>query len=142
MCFVTCLPPITHSLCSPDSHTLARNPTRAITHTHTLPFLLHRYLVVAIHSDIPFEEQMEAFEVHSDMVKIVVATNSAESSITLPDCDHVICLGSAKRMEYKLKEHRVQLVHRWISKASATQRAGRTARVRPGTVWRLYTENL
>ena len=72
-------------------------------------------------------------------MKIVVATNAAESSITLPDCDNVICLGTAKRMEYDMKQHRVQLVHRWISQASATQRAGRTARVRPGTVWRLYT---
>ena len=50
-----------------------------------------------------------------------VATNAAESSITLPDCDNVICLGSAKRIEYNERKRRVQLVHRWISRASAVQ---------------------
>ena len=42
---------------------------------------------------------------YTRQVKIVVATNAAESSITLPDCDHVICLGTAKRMEYDMKIH-------------------------------------
>ena len=46
---------------------------------------------------------------------------AAESSITIPDCDDVICLGSAKRIEYNALKRRVQLVHRWISQASAVQ---------------------
>lgn len=70
-----------------------------------------------------------------------MATNAAESSITVPDCDHVICLGTSKSIEYNEACHRVQLVNGWISKASAIQRAGRTARVRSGTVWRLYSES-
>lgn len=43
-------------------------------------------------------------------------------------------------MEYNPKYHRIQLVHRFISKAGCDQRAGRTGRVRPGTVWRLYSK--
>ena len=91
------------------------------------------YKVVAIHSDIPDEEQAEAFVVagpHSKVVKVVVATNAAESSITLPDCDHVVCLGVHKQIEYSAASHRTLLAGAWISKASAVQRAGRTGRVR------------
>ena len=47
-----------------------------------------------------------------------------------------------KRIEYNAAKHQVCLVPAWISKASATQRAGRTARVRPGTVWRMYTKEI
>jgi HrpA-like RNA helicase len=112
----------------------------------------NNYLVIPIHSDIPFDEQMTAFEYVQKNedgegndalpIKIVVATNAAESSITLPDCDHVICLGTAKRVEYNARKHRTQLVHRFCSKAGCDQRAGRTGRVRPGTVWRLYTHQM
>ena len=56
--------------------------------------------------------------------------------------DCVICLGTHKALRYETTSHRVQLVNTFISKASATQRAGRTGRVRPGIVFRLYTKNL
>ena len=54
--------------------------------------------VVAIHSDIPDEEQAEAFRTGGGQVKVVVATNAAESSITVPDVDSVICLGVHKQV--------------------------------------------
>ena len=102
---------------------------------------LSRYKLYAIHSDLPFEEQEQAFiPAGPDEVKVVVATNAAESSITLPDCDCVICLGTHKALRYDARTHRVQLVNTWISKASSTQRAGRTGRVRPGNVYRLYPQ--
>ena len=101
-----------------------------------------QYNVIPIHSDIPFEEQMKAFEKDPTKVKIVVATNAASSSITLTDCDNVICMGTEKRVEYNIRRHQVCLVSAWISKANAVQRAGRTARVRPGNVWRLYTKSV
>jgi len=43
----------------------------------------------------------------------------------------VICLGTHKALQYSAENHRTQLVNTFISKASATQRAGRTGRVRP-----------
>ena len=102
---------------------------------------MSRYKLYAIHSDLPFEEQEQAFiPAAADEVKVVIATNAAESSITLPDCDCVICLGTHKALRYDARTHRVQLVNTWISKASATQRAGRTGRVRPGNVYRLYPQ--
>eukprot|EP01041_Mallomonas_annulata_P007018 gene7018-14283_t len=104
---------------------------------------LYGFRVFAIHSDIPFEDQEAAFlPTAPDEVKVVIATNAAESSITLPDVDVVVCLGTHKSMRYFKQNHCVQLVNTWISKASATQRAGRTGRVRPGSVYRLYSRNL
>jgi len=72
-------------------------------------------------------------------VKIILGTNACESSVTLPDVDHVICLGLCKQIVYNEASHRQMLVPTWISRASATQRAGRTGRVRPGTVYRIYS---
>ena len=52
------------------------------------------YICLPIHSDVPFEEQMAAFDPPKEgEVKVIIATNAAESSLTLPDVDHVICLG-------------------------------------------------
>lgn len=103
----------------------------------------HHYELYAIHSDIPFEEQESAFApTPPDKIKIVIATNAAESSITLPDVDIVICLGMHKHITYDPITHRSLLQKTFISKASATQRAGRTGRVRPGEVYRIYTRNL
>lgn len=98
-----------------------------------------RFTCVPIHSDIPFEDQMMAFDASkNDEVKVVIATNAAESSLTLPEVDNVICLGLCKQIVYNPASHRQMLTPTWISKASATQRAGRTGRVRPGTVYRMY----
>jgi hypothetical protein len=76
------------------------------------------------------------------MLKVILTTNASESSITVSDVDTIICCGMHKSMEYSSKLHRSQLRNTWISKASATQRAGRTGRVRPGTVYRLYPSSL
>ena len=93
-----------------------------------------------IHSDIPFEDQLGVFQkTKPNEVKVVIATNAAESSVTLPDVDNVICLGLCKQIVYNEASHRQMLLPTWISQASATQRAGRTGRVRPGTVYRMYT---
>ncbi len=98
------------------------------------------YKCYPIHSDVPFEDQMGAFvPPGADEVKIIIATNAAESSVTLPAVDHVICLGLCRQIMYNEASHRQILMSCWISRASATQRAGRTGRLRPGNVYRLYT---
>eukprot|EP00934_Nitzschia_sp_Nitz4_P002355 Nitzschia sp. Nitz4//scaffold120_size68122//58196//63238//NITZ4_006055-RA/size68122-processed-gene-0.41-mRNA-1//1//CDS//3329534311//2355//frame0 len=99
-----------------------------------------RFVGFPIHSDIPFEDQMSVFAApEPDEVRIIVATNAAESSVTLPAVDHVICLGLCKQITYNERSHRQMLTPAWISRASAKQRAGRTGRIRPGNVYRLYT---
>jgi len=101
------------------------------------------FKVFVIHSDIPLEEQEAAFlPVNSNEIKIILATNAAESSITIPDADYVICLGMCKSVRYNQHTHKKFLGTSWISQASAIQRAGRTGRVRPGFVYRLYSQDL
>eukprot|EP00957_Ditylum_brightwellii_P043148 3269509-Ditylum_brightwellii.AAC.1 len=51
------------------------------------------FTCIPIHSDVPFEDQMTAFDSpKKGKVKTIIATNVAESYVTLPDVDHVICL--------------------------------------------------
>lgn len=122
------------------------------------------FTCIPVHSDIPFEDQMKVFdEANDNECRVILATNSAESSVTLPavsfafvnhhltrsfqrlmlllplQLNHVICLGLAKQITYNELSHRQMLEPVWISKASATQRAGRTGRIAPGTVFRLYS---
>ena len=95
-----------------------------------------KYCCIPVHSDIPFEDQKKVFEkIPEGVLKIILATNSAESSITFSDVDHVICFGTFKQINPE-----GILIKQWISKDSAKQRAGRTGRVRPGTVYRIYSE--
>jgi hypothetical protein len=102
------------------------------------------YEVVAIHSEIPFEEQEVVFSTPpSNLVRVIITTNAAQSSVTLSKVDVVICLGTQKEIHYKAGDMmRSTLENVWISKSSATQRAGRTGRTRPGTVYRLYTKEI
>ncbi|GMI27318.1 hypothetical protein TeGR_g5550 [Tetraparma gracilis] len=99
------------------------------------------FTLLPIHGDIPFDDQLRAFQPpEPGEIKVVIATNAAESGITLPDVDTVVDFGLSKQIDYNPSTHRCILTPVWISKASAKQRAGRTGRVRPGKVYRLYTE--
>jgi HrpA-like RNA helicase len=62
--------------------------------------------------------------------------------VTIPDCDHVVCCGLSKRLKWSSQTQSSQLAKGWISKAAATQRAGRTGRTRPGNVYRLYSKHV
>ena len=101
------------------------------------------FRVIPIHSSLDMETQLAAFEpAPPGVTKVIAATNAAESSITLPDCDLVIDLGVEKSVFWNGTHGASELRRGWISKASATQRAGRTGRVRPGRVYRLYPLSL
>ena len=67
-------------------------------HTLNTPYI---HPIYTLHT--PYIHPTRIPNSYTRQVKIVVATNAAESSITLPDCDHVICLGTAKRMEYDME---------------------------------------
>ena len=100
--------------------------------------------LIHIHSQVPFEAQMNAFEPSKKgEYKVILATNAAESSLTLPDVDNVICLGTHKQTQRcRDSSDQSQLVNTWIPQSSSLQRAGRTARTRPGTSFRLYSKDL
>ncbi len=72
--------------------------------------------------------------------RIVLATNVAETSLTVPRIRHVVDPGTARVNRWSHR-HKVQRLHiEPISQASADQRKGRCGRIGPGTCWRLYDE--
>merc|ERR1712137_668792 len=72
--------------------------------------------------------------------KVVVATNIAETSITIDGIVYVVDPGFSKQKVYNPRIRVESLLVSPISKASAQQRAGRAGRTRPGKCFRLYTE--
>ncbi|KGE70760.1 helicase-related protein [Spirochaeta lutea] len=71
--------------------------------------------------------------------KVVVATNIAETSITIDGITTIIDSGLAKINYYNPRSFTSSLVEKPVSKASANQRLGRAGRTQPGTCYRLYT---
>ena len=71
--------------------------------------------------------------------KLVVATNIAEASITIPDIVYVIDTGKVNNKYYDSEGKADGLQTEWVSKSSADQRKGRAGRVRPGICYRLFT---
>ena len=100
------------------------------------------FRVLPLHSSLSPAEQAEVFEAMPPGVrKIVLATNIAETSITIDDAVFVIDTGRAKQMLFNEQKQMRRLVDVWISQAEARQRAGRAGRVRAGVVFKLYTRH-
>ena len=96
-------------------------------------------LVVPLHGSIPFEEQNRALR-PADRRKVILATNIAETSLTIEGVRTVIDSGRARVAGYDPQRGLDRLELKWISKASAAQRAGRAGRTAPGHCVRLWTE--
>ncbi|XP_008442925.3 DExH-box ATP-dependent RNA helicase DExH1 isoform X1 [Cucumis melo] len=98
-----------------------------------------KFLVLPLHGSMPTINQREIFDrPPPGKRKIVLATNIAESSITVDDVVYVIDCGKAKETSYDALNKLACLLPSWISKASAHQRRGRAGRVQPGVCYRLY----
>ncbi|KAH0619085.1 hypothetical protein JD844_018733 [Phrynosoma platyrhinos] len=97
--------------------------------------------VLPMYAGLPASEQMKVFErVSHNVRKVIVATNIAETSITINGISFVIDCGFVKLRAYNPKTAIECLVVVPVSKASANQRAGRAGRNRSGKCYRLYTE--
>ena len=97
-------------------------------------------VVVALHSTVSADEQRKAFSsVGPSTLKVVLATNIAETSITVPDIKYVVDAGRAKQMAVDATSGITRLAEQWVSKASAKQRKGRAGRVSEGVCYRMYT---
>ncbi|KAH9746582.1 DExH-box ATP-dependent RNA helicase DExH5 [Citrus sinensis] len=98
-----------------------------------------RVLLLTCHGSMASSEQRLIFdEPESGVRKIVLATNIAETSITINDVVFVIDCGKAKETSYDALNNTSCLLPSWISKVSAQQRRGRAGRVQPGECYRLY----
>lgn len=100
-----------------------------------------KYQILALHSVLSSEDQSTAFKIPPRGVrKIVLATNIAETGITIPDVVYVIDSGKVKENRYIESSRMNALEEVFVSKASAKQRSGRAGRVRNGFCYRLYTK--
>lgn len=73
---------------------------------------------------------------------VVIATNVAETSLTIPNIRYVVDCGMAKERTYDQSSNIQSFDISWISKAAASQRAGRAGRTGPGHCYRLYSSNV
>lgn len=100
-----------------------------------------KFLLLPLHSMIPSSEQKKVFNKPKPGVrKIILATNIAETAITINDIVFVIDSGRVKEKSYDPYSNVSTLQTAWISKASARQREGRAGRCQPGVCYHLYSK--
>ncbi|KAJ7780656.1 P-loop containing nucleoside triphosphate hydrolase protein [Mycena maculata] len=99
--------------------------------------------IVPLYSLLPSEKQMLVFKAPPPGCRlVVVSTNVAETSLTIPGIRYVVDCGRAKERRYDIANGIQAFQVSWISKASAAQRAGRAGRTGPGHCYRLYSSAL
>ena len=105
-------------------------PTTSNSHVHVLP----------LYSQLQTKDQLRVFEPPPENARLIVlATNVAETSLTIPGIRYVFDCGRAKDKKYDQSTGVQMFEIGWISKASANQRAGRAGRTGPGHCYRLYS---
>jgi len=113
-----------------EDFNLGEEAMDASTKVHVLP----------LYSQLPTKEQLKVFETPPEGSRLIVlATNVAETSLTIPGIKYVFDCGRAKEKQYDLSTGVQRFQIDWISKASANQRAGRAGRTGPGHCYRLYS---
>ena len=98
-------------------------------------------IIIPLYAKLGPELQAKAFQKPpSNSRLIIIATNVAETSITIPGICYVVDTGRSKqKMDKSVDSGLTQFEVNWISKSSATQRAGRAGRTGPGHCYRLYS---
>ncbi|XP_061862196.1 ATP-dependent DNA/RNA helicase DHX36 [Colius striatus] len=102
-------------------------------------FKSDRFVIIPLHSLMPTVNQTQVFKKTPPGVrKIVIATNIAETSITIDDVVFVIDGGKIKETHFDTQNNISTMAAEWVSKANAKQRKGRAGRVQPGHCYHLY----
>ena len=96
--------------------------------------------VVPLYARLSAAEQHRVFQPHRGR-RVVVATNVAETSLTVPGIRYVVDAGTARISRYSRRTKVQRLPIEPVSQASANQRAGRCGRLGPGVCIRLYSED-
>ncbi|XP_075234101.1 ATP-dependent DNA/RNA helicase DHX36-like [Lycorma delicatula] len=100
-----------------------------------------RYWIIPLHSMMPTSMQKTIFNTPPPGVrKIVIATNIAETSITIDDIVYVIDCGKIKMKNFDVINNLSTLKPEWVSLANARQRRGRAGRVQPGICYHLFSK--
>ncbi|KWU44126.1 P-loop containing nucleoside triphosphate hydrolase protein [Rhodotorula sp. JG-1b] len=109
---------------------------RAAVPSHTLSSLL----ILPLHANLTSQEQTSVFRpTPAGKRKIVVATNVAETSITIDGIIYVVDCGRVKENAFDPETGITRLVECWTSTAGCRQRRGRAGRTRPGICYKLFT---
>ncbi len=109
-----------------------RDAARALTDMH-----LPHTEILPLYARLPVSEQQRVFRPHTGR-RIVLATNVAETSLTVPGIRYVVDPGTARISRFNRRTKVQRLPIEPISRASADQRAGRCGRLGPGVCIRLY----
>lgn len=98
-----------------------------------------KFRMYMLHSSIP--NQNEVFdEVPPGVRKIILSTNIAETSITIPDVKYVVDTGKLREKQYEQSRRITSLICTWVSKSNSKQRAGRAGRVQNGNYFALFSK--
>jgi ATP-dependent RNA helicase DHX29 len=105
------------------------------------PSFLKGWRIHPLHSTFSSEDQQSAFEIPPPGTrKIVIATNIAETGITIPDVTCVVDTGKHKEMRFDERRQMSRLIQSFIARANAKQRRGRAGRVQEGICFHLFTK--
>lgn len=97
--------------------------------------------VLPLYARLPPRDQQRIFH-PSGKQRILLSTNVAETSLTVPNIRFVVDLGKARISRYSARSRVQRLPIEQISQASADQRKGRCGRVAPGVCYRVYPEHV
>ncbi|KAF8909024.1 hypothetical protein CPB84DRAFT_1766707 [Gymnopilus junonius] len=108
----------------------------------TVNFNSPKYSVHVLHSTIPLAEQQAIFDPPAPGVRrIILATNIAETSVTIPDVVYVIDTAKVKEQRYDPDRHMSSLVSAWVGTSNLNQRAGRAGRHRSGEYFGILSKS-
>ncbi|KAK8192493.1 hypothetical protein M8818_007661 [Zalaria obscura] len=94
-----------------------------------------------LHSTVPPEEQANVFKPPGTNIrKVILSTNIAETSVTIPDVKFVVDSGKLREKRYDQAKRISRLQTVWVSRSNSKQRAGRAGRVQNGTYYALFTK--
>ncbi|KAK0561755.1 hypothetical protein OC861_005661 [Tilletia horrida] len=102
----------------------------------------NEFRIYPLHSTISSEHQSAVFDVPPKGIrKVVIATNIAETGITIPDITCVIDTGKHREMRFDEKRQISKLVECFVARSNAKQRRGRAGRVQEGLCFHLFTKH-
>ncbi|KAK4696364.1 hypothetical protein P7C71_g1538, partial [Lecanoromycetidae sp. Uapishka_2] len=99
-----------------------------------------KFKIFMLHSSISASQNTVFDPVPEGCRKVILATNIAETSVTIPDVQYVVDTGKLREKQYDQTRRISSLVCTWISKSNAKQRAGRAGRVQNGNYYALFTK--
>ncbi len=96
--------------------------------------------ILPLHGGLQPQQQKMVFDAASyGITKVILSTNVAETSITIPDCTIVVDTCREKQSSYDPSNRMPMLIEKFASRDSLKQRRGRAGRVRPGSCYKLIS---